>query len=132
MSSSLYEQWNSRNDKRLHKTPISVRLPVHVFARLLALQEMHPDKSRNDLLIDLIKAGFDTFENSMPPMAYTTEVLDEQNDSTLTTPITVKFPYGYRADYYKAANKHFIEAEMAIGTYKPSPLFDVEPKEVKK
>lgn len=127
MSPTLYEQWSSQNDKHLDKTPISVRLPVHIVARLKALQEMHPDKSRNDLFVDLIKAAFDVFEETLPAMEYEIIPIPEEDGY-----IEIKSPKGYRADYYRAANKHYKEIEAVLGNTKALDIFDVRAREVEK
>lgn len=126
MTTNLFDNWNSRDDKKMAPKPLSVRLPVHVVARLHALYELHPDKIKNDMLIDLIKAGLDSFEQGLPQ--HTLEEIDAEQNGVWGR---YEIPVGYRADYYHASNKHYQKLQEELGNKKFAELFDVTAREIK-
>lgn len=63
---NLYDQWRTMNDNRLASKPISIRLPVHVLARINAISELFPSKIRTDILTDLIKTGLEVLKILYP------------------------------------------------------------------
>ncbi len=124
---NLFENWNSRDDKKLAPKPISMRLPVHVVARLHALYELHPDRIKNDMLIDLMKAGLDAFEQALPAFTYEEQFVEDDEGRTHN----FKVPTGYKADFHQAANKHYKKLQEELGNHKYTPLYDTAAKEVK-
>lgn len=121
-SKKLYDQWRSMDDRRLAQRPISNRLPVHILARVNAITEMFPAKTRTDIMTDLLKTGLDAFEDSLPPLSYSDELFDNGEGIILVEPV------GVNADYQAKANKHYRQLELELGNEKPSDLFDLSCK----
>jgi hypothetical protein len=125
--SDLFQLWGARDDRRLSPKPVSVRLPVHVQARLFALEEMYPTKSRTDLITDLLKAGLEVFEKSMPPIGYEIETHIDPDEPDRA----FKIPSGIAHDYQAKANKQFKRLEAELGNNKAAQLFDTSAKPVR-
>lgn len=56
-SKDLPRLWCSADNSRLMPKQISVRLPVHVAAKLFALEEMYPTRTRTQLIGDLLSSA---------------------------------------------------------------------------
>ena len=65
---TLYEQWTSLDDRVLMKNPVSFRLPVHIMARLNAMADVFPARSRTDVMVDLLKEALAHFEEKVLPV----------------------------------------------------------------
>lgn len=123
-TSSLYDQWRAMDDRRLSSKPVSVRLPVHVMARLNAIADLFPTKTRTDILTDLLKVGLASFEDSLPPLAYSSDTEE------IEPGLVVVSPRGETAEYRKSANRHYAQLENELGNMHPQTLLDVPFKKV--
>ena len=65
-ASDLVTVWSAPDNSRLTAKQYSFRLPVHVAAKLAALEEMYPTKSRTQLVGDLLSAAIAEVEKSFP------------------------------------------------------------------
>lgn len=123
---TVFDQWSVRDDKRLAAKPLSLRLPTHVQARLFALEDLYPNKSRNDLLIDLLKVGLEEFEEAAEFTYGFEEIEDEQGNSK-----TFRMLLGQRFDFQALSNKHYKKLEIEKGNKSPLELFKIHAEEVK-
>ncbi len=120
-TTKLYDQWRAMDDRRLANKAVSVRLPVHILARINAISDMFPTKTRTDIMTDLLKVGLEAFEGSLPPLQYSDEPVTDADESGQA----FVEPVGVNADYRKKANEHYRQLEKELGTHKPANLFDV-------
>lgn len=62
----LLNEWagSARHDEPVIHT--SIELPLEQAARLLALQEMYPGRTREQLLLDLLTSALDELEAALP------------------------------------------------------------------
>ena len=123
-STSLYDQWRAMDDARLSSKPVSIRLPVHVLARVNAISGMFPSKTRTDILTDLIKTGLESFESSLPPLYFSEEAIEVEPN------FYVHLPVGVNAEYQNKANDQYCELEKELGNNRPQNLFSLESKKV--
>ena len=79
----LYALWRSNDDRRLVQRPVSMRLPVHVMARVNAINDLFPTKTRTEIMTDLLKVGLEAFEESLPPLAYSHEPVEIDENNTM-------------------------------------------------
>lgn len=121
----LYDQWRAMDDRRLASKPISIRLPVHVLARINAIAAMFPTKTRTDIMADLLKVGLDAFEESLPPLYYSDQPFEVEPGLVLVEPV------GVNADYRRHANHNYQLLEAELGNPKPADLFELFSKEWK-
>jgi len=61
----LTNRW-SLPDRSGERVQVTLRLDFNEYARLHALKEMYPNRSVNDFLNDIIRAGLDEIVDSMP------------------------------------------------------------------
>lgn len=121
-NTNLYDQWRAMDDNRLASKPISIRLPVHVLARINAISELFPSKTRTDIMTDLIKAGLESFEKSLPPVYYANEAVEVEKD------LSVYPAVGANAEYQYKANAQYSELEKELGNNDPQKLFSISSK----
>jgi hypothetical protein len=62
----LAREWVGPDRRRLTSKQISIRLPMHVMAKVQALAMMFPGKTRTDYLADLLTAALDRFADGLP------------------------------------------------------------------
>lgn len=58
----LIKVWNTLDNSQLTAKQISVRLPLLVSAKISALCEMYPNKTKTEIIGDLLAAVLDQFE----------------------------------------------------------------------
>ena len=79
--SDLITEWNRKARGRLTDQRYSVCLPMEDAAKIEALHEMYPKKTREALITELLGAALDELEASMPYVRGTRIVTrDEEND----------------------------------------------------
>ena len=65
-ASDLVTVWSAPDNSRLTVKQYSFRLPVHIAAKLSALEDLYPTKSRTQLVGDLLTAAIAGVEQSLP------------------------------------------------------------------
>jgi hypothetical protein len=113
----LHKVWAAPNNSRLTAKQFSFRLPVHVAAKLSALCEMFPDKSRTQIVGDLLATALEDFAQSFPSIA------GRQVGNHPDTGEAVYEEIGPGMDYMRLANKYYREMEIELGNEEPKPLF---------
>jgi hypothetical protein len=116
-ASNLVTVWSAPDNSRLTGKQFSFRLPVHVAAKLAALEEMYPGKTRTQLVGDLLAAAVAEVEQSFPSV---------QGPSIGRDPDTGEERFedvGPRSLYWELANKHYAAIEKEMGNDTPGRLF---------
>ncbi len=127
---NLYNLWQAAeyNDNNLAKSPLSIRLPTHIVARITAISRLFPNKKRTEVIIDILKAGLIAFEKSLPkPDFY--EWKDEKEEELFDRgeePKNYYPPRGVLIDYYNHANNEYVELEKQRGDKDAKPVFKVK------
>jgi len=62
----LYRQWEKRASAPLTRQQYQICLPEHDAARIEALAEMYPLRTREQLITELLSAALDELEQSFP------------------------------------------------------------------
>ncbi len=62
----LVKVWDAPDNSRLTPKQWSVRLPLHVAAKINALCEMYPRKSKTEIIGDLLATALDQFRAALP------------------------------------------------------------------
>lgn len=115
-ASDLVTVWSAPDNTRLTAKQYSFRLPVHVAAKLAALEEMYPSKSRTQLVGDLLSSAIAEVERSFP------FVEGPRIDHHRETGEDIFDDIGPRSRYQKMANKHYDDIEKELGNDKPPRL----------
>jgi hypothetical protein len=90
---------------------------VHVAAKLAALEELYPTRSRTQLVGDLLTAAISEVEKNLPSYA-TTQWGDVTDDGD-----QLYEAGGMAADYRRLANQHYEAIERDLGNEEPKKLF---------
>lgn len=137
---NLYEQWSAEDapykDTDLAKKTFSYRFPVHVAARLAAIEDMFPGKSRTEVIIGILKLGLAQFEESLPVTQKQRPVTESEAEhiavesgqslkQVMATAVINEGLSGPKADYVKKANAYFTQLEKERGIKHPQPVFKV-------
>lgn len=113
---SLVELWAAPDSSRLAPKQVSVRLPVHVMARIRALEDVFPTRTRTDIIGGLLASALDGILDALP-------VEDgEPFDRDPETGETLYSEAGPRAQYRQLANKYYEELERELGNEAPGRL----------
>lgn len=119
--------WGSPDNTRLTPKQSSFRLPVHVAAKLAALAEMYPQKTRTQMVADLLTAALADLEAGLPAFSGKFSFKDEEGTALYEA-------VGPAATFRTLTNKHYIELEKKLGNDKPAPFYKeslVVPKDEK-
>lgn len=114
-ASDLVDSWTTRDNKRLTSKQFSIRLPVHIAARISALCDMFPGKTRTDIMADLLDSALEELEKNLGH--HYSEDHFEEIDGTVFYP-----DIGRYGDYAQLTNKYFRELEKELGNENPASL----------
>lgn len=116
-ASDLVAVWGAPDNSRLTAKQYSFRLPVHVAARLAALEELYPTRSRTQLVGDLLAAALTDVEKSLPSRPGRFFMKDPDTGEEVFE------EEGQIAEYRRSANKHFQAIETELGNESPGLVF---------
>jgi hypothetical protein len=119
-SSDLVTVWSAPDNSRLTAKQYSFRLPVHVAAKLAALEALYPTRSRTLLVGDLLSAAIGEVEKTLP--SYAGEPLGPHPD----TGEAMFQEAGPINRYRRLANQFYCDIEKELGNDDPSILFDAD------
>lgn len=115
MTNKMFQKLGAWDDGMLAVKPITARVPVHVLARLMTICELFPNKTRSEIIIELLKGGLEKFEESLPPIYYTEE---DNYEGEL-----IKIPRGPKFDYQQGSNNNNAKLEAEMNKKSSGPLF---------
>ena len=115
-SADLVKVWSAPYNSRLTAKQHSFRLPVHVAAKLAALCDLYPNKTKTEIVGDLLSAALEEVIQNLP-------FVRGQKVSNHPDFGDIFEVLGVAADFQRLANKHYKELERELGTEKPEPLY---------
>lgn len=115
-ASDLVTVWSAPDNSRLTAKQYSFRLPVHVAAKLAALEEMYPTKSRTQLVGDLLSAALADVEKALPSIEGHSLGHDPDTHEEIFEEV------GPRGKYRELSNKHYAMIEKDLGNENPGQL----------
>jgi len=118
-ASDLHNVWATPDNSRLTSKQFSFRLPVHVAAKLAALCDMYPERTRTQLVGDLLASALGDLERGFPPAKGKPFGEDPDTGEKLYEDA------GPGARYRALANRYYKEIEKELGTEKPRDLYAV-------
>lgn len=116
-ASDLVTVWSAPDNSRMTTKQYSFRLPVHVAAKLSALEELYPTKSRTQLVGDLLSTAITDVEQALPSTAGKLWGKDPETGEK------IYIAEGMAATYRTLANKHHEAIERELGNESPTLLF---------
>lgn len=111
----LLKRWAVRDNNRLTAKQMSIRLPTHVAARISALCEIYSNKTKSELIGDLLASSLDELEKGMN-YEEGEEPIDRLPDGELIYPI---YGSGLKGRYFNIANEYLKELEGELGNDEP-------------
>lgn len=119
-ASDLVNLWGAPDNTRLTAKQYSFRLPVHVAAKLSALAELYPNKTRTEIVGDLLSTALEDVINALPsypgreiePHPDTGEMMYEEN--------------GPKMRFREVANRYYMELEKELGNEAPNLLYGAD------
>lgn len=115
-SSDLHAIWSAPDNTRLTSKQYSFRLPVHVAAKIAALCDLYPRKTRTEIVGDLLAAALQDLEAGLP--VYEGDVVHHDPDEG-----EIREVYGPRIKYQDLARGHYAAIEKELGNDNPADLF---------
>lgn len=109
--------WSAPDNTRLTAKQSSFRLPVHVAAKIAALCEMYPKKTKTQIVGDLLAAALAEVEKGLP--AYPGRAFTRDEDGRELFEAT-----GPAERFRSLSNKHYAELETELGNETPDKLYD--------
>lgn len=116
-ASDLVTVWSAPDNSRLTSKQYSFRLPVHVAAKLAALEDLYPARSRTQLVGDLLAAAIADVETKLPTSP------GPEWGSDPDTGEMMFHATGQGVTYRELANKHYEVIERDLGNDSPAKLF---------
>lgn len=132
----LIKVWDAPDHSRLMPKQISIRLPILVSAKLSALQEMYPSKSKTQIIVDLLATALDQLEEGLPSKrgVLLEEGPEETIDPELDNPrrevavfrntMRVYEDAGLRGYFLRLTKKHLRDMEKELGVEEPMRIQD--------
>jgi hypothetical protein len=120
-ASDLVNLWGAPDNTRLTAKQASFRLPVHVAAKISALCEMYPNKTRTQIVGDLLATALIDVEKALP--SYKGQPWHEQRDEEGKE---LFYAVGPAVDFREQTNYYYAELEKELGVEKPALFYDAD------
>ncbi len=120
-SNELLTIWGAPEPPKLTPKQLSIRLPILVAAKISALCEMYPNKTKTEIIGDLLTTALESLENSFPQIKG--RPLDYPPEEGATAAWE---DAGVRSDFLRLTEKYLRELEKEAGIGEPM-RFDTEP-----
>src|SRR5690348_225785 len=104
--SELHSVWSMPDNSRLTAKQYSFRLPVHVAAKLAALCELYPSKTRTQIVGDLLATAIESAVEGLP--TFKGRHLQRVDDPEQPA-FDIYEDLGTKARFKRRANDHFRE-----------------------
>ena len=117
-NSELLKVWALPDNSRVTSKQLSFRLPVHVAAKISALSDLFPNKTRTEIIGDLLTSALEKIEYSFPSHKGEYFGMDDEQGNRLYLDI------GKGKSFIELANKHYSELEKELGNENPDKLYD--------
>lgn len=108
----LIKFWSTPDNTRLTAKQMSIRLPVHVAAKISALAEMFPNKTKTEIIGDLLTAALEQVAEGLSSEPYP----DQEDEAAREYPDS---DWGDRALYSGLVAKYLKELEQDAGVQGP-------------
>ena len=119
-NTELIKLWALPDNSRVTAKQLSFRLPVHVAAKISALSDLFPNKTKTEIIGDLLTSALEGVEYSFSRVKGEPFGMDDVDGDALYLDI------GKGMDFRNTANKYYIELEKELGNEKPELLYDAQ------
>ena len=123
----LVKVWDAPDNTRLTLKQVSIRLPIMVAAKISALGEMYPRKTKTELIGDLLATALDQFEEGLPGVDGKLLGINQEEEP-------VYEDSGLCAHFQNLTQKYLRELELEAGITEPvqAPAPSVSKKKLPK
>lgn len=111
----LVKVWDAPDNSKLTPKQLSIRLPIHVAAKISALCDMYPRKTKTEIIGDLLSTALDQLGNALPGQDGRLMGHDENNEPIYET-------VGPWARFRSLTDKYLKELESEIEEKEQPPL----------
>lgn len=115
-AADLSKVWGAPDNSRLTRKQQSFRLPVHVAAKIEALCELYPNRSKTEIVGDLLASAVEEVVRHLPTERGR-EVGEEPEVGRIFE------AHGPASDFRQYANKHYKDLERELGNKNPAELY---------
>lgn len=112
----LTKVWTAPDNSRLTPKQQSFRLPLHVAAKLDALCSIFPNKTKTEIVGDLLATAIDEIERELPTRRG--RQVNEDHDFGAVYELQ-----GQRVEFRYTANKLYRELERSMGNKNAADLY---------
>ena len=121
--SDLHSAWSMPDNSRLTAKQSSFRLPVHVAAKLAALCELYPSKTRTQIVGDLLATAIEAAAKGLPSVkGRHLKRIDLDREGEF--PFDIFEDVGPRGRFMHSANRNFQELERELGNEAPGLAYE--------
>jgi hypothetical protein len=119
----LAKVWDAPDNTKLTPKQISLRLPIMVSAKISALCDMYPRKTKTEIIGDLLATSLDQFESGLESQKGQQIGVDPVNaDGDLEA---VFEDIGTRARFWRLTERYLRELEQEAGITEPMPVSSI-------
>ena len=113
----LLVRWQEEPKHPLTPKQISIRLPIDVAAKVAALCEIYPTRTKTEIIADLVAASIDQLTRALP-----SEKGDLLEEECLPGQIRVYRDVGLKGRFLEGTIRHLRQLEAEIGIDEPIPV----------
>ena len=114
-TNDLLTIWGAPEPPRLTPKQVSIRLPILVSAKISALLELYPKRTKTDIIGDLLISALEMLENELPMNVVITGY--DHGTNELGEPQHEYF--GTRKEYFNLTEKYLREMEKEADVKEP-------------
>lgn len=115
-AAELHSFWSLPDNSRLTSKQYSFRLPVHVAAKIATLCDLYPQKTRTEIVGDLLSTAIEDLVKGMPYVEGKVIGRDPESGEEYHEDI------GPSSRFWELADKHYKAIEREMGNKNPSSL----------
>jgi hypothetical protein len=119
-AADLAKVWGAPDNSRLTAKQQSFRLPTHVAAKLKALCDVFPNRTKTEIVGDLLASALDEVIAELPAYPTTEKVAPDPEGEMQYQAC------GPLVDFQRFANEHFKELEKELGNKDEAALYTAE------
>lgn len=108
----LIKVWDAPDNTRLTSKQVSIRLPIMVAAKISALCEMYPRKTKTELIGDLLATVLDQLEEGLPRVDGDVIAVDPEGEPIYSDS-------GIKGQFRRLTEKYLRELEVELGITEP-------------
>ena len=108
----LVKVWDAPDNSRLTPKQVSIRLPIMVAAKISALCELYPRKTKTEIIGDLLATALDQLEEGLPRIDGDVIAVDPQGEPIYSDS-------GIKGQLRRLTEKYLRELEAEAGIAEP-------------